>query len=173
MVAITVTATAAELVAASNIMSYRNLGKMRRVVLVLAVYGGGLAGGLGVAAANGVSLSGATLVSVATMLGAFLGFVVVRQLSLRHQRATLNKSNTFGKPRGLKFDETGMTLSERYFPWSGFAGVQRWKEATLLMSSGADGFVIPDRDLPAGMTAADLAKMIEDWRRNAGQRAAG
>ena len=171
MVAITITATAGELIAASNIMAFRNFGKVRQVLMGLAIYVGGLAGGLAVAAANGVPLSGATLVSVFTMLGAFLGHAVVRRMGIRHQQETLAGSSALGKPRGMEFDETGVTLSERHFPWTGFVGVQRWKEATLLMSSGADGFLIPDRDLPSGMTAEHLKRMIEGWRSEAGQQA--
>lgn len=158
------TATAQERVRVSQRLTpvWASAGR-RLLPIALMLVGSGL-GGVGLGWAIGLPLSPALLVSLYSMIGTCLGFGLSRVINGRVQMRELMRSAALNGPAPVVLDAQGVTLPERSFRWAQVHAVRRGKDGIILLWSRADGLLLPERDLPEGLSPEDLLAQLSTWK---------
>lgn len=112
----------------------------------------------------GVSLSDAATIGLYSFAGAAIGFLLLRRGLKRRALGGLSGSALSNRPMTLDLDETGVTIAAQTLPWSTVLRIDRYADNTLILFSAADGLVIPDADLPDGMSPRTLADLVAKWK---------
>ncbi len=133
--------------------------------LVVLPFALALACGLLMAYAVNVTLDDGGLVALYASIGAIFGNMAALYLFGRHYRSLLAASALQKAPASVTLSADGVTLgSGALLAWSAVTAVTRWKGLTLLQFSPVDALVIPDANLPPGMTPEALSARIAQWR---------
>ena len=162
---LTPSATGSELLRASNTMTWRFMEPWRRLVAILGFFAAGIVMALIAGLVIGTTPSQSVLIGLYATLGALLALILIQRLNGRRLAADYGSSDWRCRDVVLVLDKDGLLAEERRLRWSDVRGTQRIGESTLLMFTGADGMMICDRDLPPGMTPAELQRQIAEWRR--------
>ena len=153
-----------ERLAASTAMLDRVTGVERRLLVVGIPLPFALVGALGIAWVMAYPLVEAAIVALYTVLMGLIGMIIAARLQARRVGALFSASTLMRLAQPVRLSETGVGLEARHLPWSAITGQSRWKQTTLLHFSAVDALVIPDRDLPVGMTAEALQAQVAKWR---------
>ncbi len=144
---------------------FRHHGRLRLMGQMAAVVTCAVAGGVTIAWLIGQqSLADAGLISLYAVIGGVIGlFITSRWLSHRLSR-TLAASPLRGASVKVVLSDAGITPAPRSLRWADIIDVQRHKAETLILLSPIEAIVLPDADLPQGVTAEQLRNQIALWR---------
>ncbi|HMS95636.1 MAG TPA: hypothetical protein PKA03_10520 [Tabrizicola sp.] len=156
----------ADRLASANALVDRASWIYRRIVIIAIPVPLALALGVGIALIEGRPLGPAFLVSLYTILGGYFGLIVASRLFMWRLKVQFSASTLKRQPCPVTLSEAGVTFEIRHLPWSATLGTTRWKNNTLLHFSAIDALLIPDRDLPTGVTPALLSDQILAWRKD-------
>lgn len=162
-IVLTLTTSPQERMAASSAMLDRVTWAERRLILLGIPVPLALGSGVGLAWAMGYPMGAAGLVALYTLLGGLIGTILASRLQVRRFRALYASSTLAARAQPVALSDEGLSLEARLLPWSGIAGQSRWKDTTLLHFSTVDALMIPDRDLPSGVTPGDLQAQVAKW----------
>jgi hypothetical protein len=165
-VRMTLTTSPDERLDASAAMLGRVIGVERRLIILGIAIPLALAGGMGIAGLMGYPLVAAGIVALYTLVGGMIGMSIAYRLQARRIRSLFSASNLLSKSQSVSLSETGLCLEARTLPWSAITAQSRCKNTTLLQFSSTDALVIPDRDLPVGLSPEDLQAQVAKWLRS-------
>lgn len=154
----------AEVLASANALVDRASWLYRRLVLIAIPIPLALAFGVGIAWFEGHQLGQAVLVALYTTVGGYFGLIVASRLFRWRLKGQFSASTLMRLPRPVTLSHSGLTLETRHLPWSAIKGTSRWRSNTLLHFSSVDALLIPDSDLPTGITPELLSDQILAWR---------
>lgn len=163
-IALRLSASTDELLAASTAMLDRAAWWERRLMFLAIPTPLAFAGGLGIAWLMGYPLGAAGLVAIYTSLGGAIGTALALRLHGRRYRHLFARSTLRAQPVPVTLSETGLAFGPRDLPWTTVGAVSRWRHATLLHFSAVDALVIPDRDLPPDLSPDALRARVDGWR---------
>jgi len=149
---------------AEVMLQQRFLGLPSVVLLILAMQIGSLVAASAYAHARVLPVAAVTPIAAVAALGASFTFILFQNWFGRRLRRELVRSRLLQAPLNLTLSNEGLVLGYHRLPWVSVGAVQRWNDSTILTFSRADGLVIPDNALPAGMTPEALAAQIADWK---------
>ncbi|MCB6179528.1 hypothetical protein LHP98_15500 [Rhodobacter sp. Har01] len=158
------TASPAQLVAAGQHLSQRRFGLSQRLALAALLIGGGLLFGGGISILFGTPWLAALVISLYASLGTILAGILAFRLNQRRFLTAFSVSDLRARPVGLTLSPEGLTVEPRSLAWASVTATSRWQAATLLHFGTADALVIPDADLPPGLTPETLAAQIAAWK---------
>lgn len=162
---LTLTTSPDEQLDASAALMARGTRLKARLIILGAVFPLALAFGLGIATLLGYPLVAATIVALYTVIGGLIGLGVALRWQARRIRTIFASSSLLQREKPVSLSEGGVRFDARQFPWTAITDQSRWNEATLLHFSTLDALVIPDRDLPAGLSPEDLQAQVAKWLR--------
>jgi hypothetical protein len=146
---------------ASNVILSREMGPWRRLSILAVPALGAVILAIAAGWLVGVSSLNAGLMGLYGYFGAVAGFFLIRKLLGQRNLRLLSGSALRSTPVLVQLVDTGLVFAERSVPWSGVTAVGRWKDTTLLYFSPVDALVVPDRDLPAGLSAEALGALVQ------------
>ena len=120
--------------------------------------------GVGIALFLGQPLGEAARVALYTCIGGLIGLLLANRVFARRYGREFAASSLRWQPLKVSLSDSGVTSEARQVLWSSISGTMRRKNSTLLHLLAVDALLIPDRDLPSGLSADDLAKRITEWR---------
>jgi hypothetical protein len=154
----------ADLLAAATATADRADWGFRRLILFAVPLPMAMGFGIGIAHILGQPVADAAMVALYTFVGGFIGLTLSSRVIARRHARHFATSALRRQPLPVTLSDAGVTFTKREVPWPGIQGTTRWRDNTLLHFSAVDILVIPDRDLPAGLTPDDLAARIAEWR---------
>jgi hypothetical protein len=161
---LSLTAPAADLLAVSTALLNRATWARRRWLLLAFPIPLAAGFGLGMAWMSGVPVPDAALIVIYTLLGGMLGLIIANRLQTRQYERLFATSTLRAVACPVILSDTGLRFEARDLPWSAITGTSRWRDATLVHFSSVDALVIPDHDLPAGVTESAITAAIATWR---------
>ncbi|WP_151720638.1 hypothetical protein [Gemmobacter serpentinus] len=138
-------------------------GRRKQLAFALMLLGALLFGGA-MTLIGAIPLTVGLVISVAALFGALIGM----QIAIRMNGAAIQRLQAAdwrwqqGLPMTLRPD--GLVLEARLVPWDAGHGTSRLKDATVLHLGRLDTVVIPDADLPPGLSPENLQTKIAGWR---------
>lgn len=109
----------------------------------------------------------AALVAGYAGLGSFFTAFVLGLRHRKHLASLMRDSPLRALPYEVVLSQRGVDRSGRHYPWSVFPGVALLPSMTVLQFSAVDGIILPDKELPKGLTPDALRTQIDEWRKAA------
>jgi hypothetical protein len=148
-------------------MQHRATSPLKSASFFLIPFGAALGVGAGAAALMGLPADVGFMVASYAGLGSFFAALV---MGLRHRgqlAAVMRASPLRALPYEVVLSAQGVVRSGRHYPWSVFTGVAVLPGLTVLQFSTVEGVIVPDKELPNGMTAQAARTQINQWRKDA------
>ena len=157
-------ASAETVIKTSQKANRRFQGHTRTRFAYIAVCGGGIVTSLILTKGHDLDTKTSLLSSVYTILGMFFARIFVDRWLSRRVVSEFAQSPLRERGTPITLSSAGITLEAPTLDWPSIKQIRRESGAlTLLMLSHIEPLVIPDADLPPGVSAESFLAQITEW----------